>query len=499
MKCGASMKQLKHSDRAFLAANARSLKHCRDANAAKVLYSLWLILTRCARAAILLPICGTLANALTTRDILYLHQYGPGIHSISWCSEGSLTYLQAQPDTHTDAILNTESLSRVNLTAPTSKEELLRFYQNTSLQAVCLKGGSYVYVSGNTPIVTLPSSFRAAPNTYFNIVDISSKGLSNQFPLSFPLKLTRSFYSGSPITASDGSVVGEMQSREIDMPEVESSRRRQVVDSGVSFSIVQNELAITYIATGGRRPFLLFGLAAPEHGDLGSYQCPGMRPGCVGAAARNSVYYIYSQYWGGDKRTSSLFTVTPFSTPPQKRWPISAINSINNDRFVISSVALDERRCYILLEPNPQFASSRVNGRLRLDYYIADCNFGNRQLLFGEPHVVGHKSASFIVPNVTLNGEFTVITEKFDMSAQVPDQEDAERKSAADPILCAHFYLPKSPAVDRSSSSLCVHIFPDASGASVSAQTPVLLRWIVRKARSLSDVNIARTARSRTG
>src|SRR5262249_30962006 len=131
-------------------------------------------------------------------------------------------------------------------------------------------------------------------------------------------------------------------------------------------------------------------------------------------------------------------------------------------------VALDAKRCYVMLEPNPWLPENRVNGRLKLDLYIAKCAFTSSQLQYDQPTIIGQKQASFIVPSLTLDGNFAVITDTSDLASQQDDQAEFERAAATHPNVCARFLRTDSWPLERA-NTICARLDQDAAdGLSVS-------------------------------
>jgi hypothetical protein len=120
-------------------------------------------------------------------------------------------------------------------------------------------------------------------------------------------------------------------------------------------------------------------------------------------------YYLYNSVNEAQKRLHVVFTIAPHREPLVQRWSLVARSGAGS--LVVSGVALDAKRCYVLLEPSLDRAENRVNGRLKLDLYVAKCSFSAKELQYDQPQRVGQKQASFTVPSLSLHDHFAVITE----------------------------------------------------------------------------------------
>jgi hypothetical protein len=154
----------------------------------------------------------------------------------------------------------------------------------------------------------------------------------------------------------------------------------------------------------------------------------------------------------------ALYTVTvvPGKTPLLQRWPIVEATPAGLPyELTVVDVALDEQRCFVLLEPKRGLASSRVAGRLRLDLLIADCKFKDARLEYSEPHSLGRKQGSFIFPKLSLKGDVVVVTDVYDESSQQEDQLELERIEKARARICARLFRGDSADALRRINSLC--------------------------------------------
>ena len=176
------------------------------------------------------------------------------------------------------------------------------------------------------------------------------------------------FSFGTPLrTASDGSVYAEMSSQALDLESILPAKRSAVIQRGLDYSLVRDRVRITYVNPNSRKPppapFPVYGFSAPEIWGMGSYDCSTGRPGCSSSQSGPAVgYYLYSIVNEGQKRLHVVFTIAPHRDPLVQRWPVVARSGAGSS-LVVSEVALDAKRCYVLLEPSPGGAENGVNGR----------------------------------------------------------------------------------------------------------------------------------------
>ena len=82
-------------------------------------------------------------------------------------------------------------------------------------------------------------------------------------------------------------------------------------------------------------------------------------------------YYFYSKVNTPRARLDVVFTFMPGRDPLLQRWLVVGRPGVTWNTLVVAGVALDSKHCYVLLEPDPDLAVHRINGRLRLDLYLA--------------------------------------------------------------------------------------------------------------------------------
>jgi hypothetical protein len=107
--------------------------------------------------------------------------------------------------------------------------------------------------------------------------------------------------------------------------------------------------------------------------------------------------------------------------------------------------------------PKPWLDSNRVNGRLRLDFYLADCAFSQGRLEFGAPRMVGRRQASFMMPQLTLHGEHIAIIETMDMSEQPEDHAAFEEEVRAEAGPCVHIFRANGTSPVTAVNRICSH------------------------------------------
>jgi hypothetical protein len=283
------------------------------------------------------------------------------------------------------------------------------------------------------------------------------------------------FGFGSPLrTASDGSVYARASSEAMNLDSVVSSKRSALIARGIDYSLIREGVQITYASADNSRlppgPFPLYGFSGPEIWGMGSYDCSTNRPGCTSDSSGPAVGYYLSTKINTDRaRLDVLFTLTPRHEPLVRRWPVVS-GSAASRGLTITTVALDAKRCYVLLEPNSSLAENRVKGRLKLDLFIAPCSFSGNQLQYDKPQLVGRKQASFTVPTLSLNGDFAVISETTDFASQEDDQTEFEQAAVDQPNVCARFLRATSwPLVPV--NTICARLAPvGPHGISVSPE-----------------------------
>jgi hypothetical protein len=401
----------------------------------------------------------TSAAETTVRDILYLNQYEEGVRGISWCDDNNFIltrpaapYPSLKAPNYYDFVeMYVKAFSMETKTA----RPLLQFHNSNIavMSATCLRNGEYVYVSGR-----------------IGFAEIADESGWMQLPLSHLVDLTKGnrhpgyfrFFSNNPkrlSTASDGSVYGDtlgqigIHTSFHANPRSQSSAKDHMTDDRTN-----GVITFASYATEPRTPFPIYGLSSEDFQTQGSYRCPAPRPGCrAGAVEQNVVYYVFTQYNDQAKAypVDALFTVTPGRSPWSQRWPVLPKPGLKIDALHILDVVVDETRCLVLLEPKSWLAGNQVNGRLRLDVYIANCAFRGSALEFDEPRIVGRRQASFMVPHISLHGEYVTIVEEMNMNEQPEDQAEFEKDWQSRLGPCAHIYRSEATSI-KAVNTICV-------------------------------------------
>jgi hypothetical protein len=450
---------------------------------------IWFVCLVCALAE------QAMADPMTTRDILYLKQFGQNISSISWCTDSSLTFVDAAPPRSATVPTAGREARYISMLSLTTKSLTpLLVYHDAVFDADCVRGGEYIYASGfarlpqplNAAGVPMPDPPRERESPFAQFVDIRS-GITK-----FNLQSGRSFRLGSPmLTAPDGNVFAQAHGTvPVELSGTEEAKRSEALKSETTYRVTSGDFDFVVFGFDYYRmppPFHVYGLRSPENWGVGSYRCPAPRPGCAANnSAKNVVYYADTRRITVDAVEHVVFTVVrpgDEDTWPKKRtapergtliqqWPVvSRIETAARDLQVVG-VALDERRCFVLLQPDPELQSNRVGGRwggrLRVDLYLANCEFANGRLEFGEPLRVGRKQASFNYPRLMLKGEFIVITETNDRSSQPKDQLEPERQEADKERICALFFRGNSTQTVQHQNTLCARLGPSYNELKVS-------------------------------
>jgi hypothetical protein len=364
------------------------------------------------------------AHAMSVRDILYLNKYGEGISNVSWCSDQAFTFITHGPTHNTFFPSEYSRDTTVNMfTIETDQIRPIIMSEHAGFGVDCVRNGDYVFLSGYLYTAMLKDARSPAQARFSQFIDVRPRtGLQPVTPV---LRMGDLSLDSPLRTASDGSVYAEAFGHARDLYSVVPSERAAVV-KGANYSLGRDRVRTTFATIDSDKrqpgPFAVYGFSAPEVWGIGSYDCSASRPGCTADASGARVgYYLYSKVNTNRARLDIAFTITPGREPLMQRWPVVARSGISSKTLLVSGVALDAKHCYVLLEPNSALAVNRVNGRLRLDLYLAQCRFTANQLEFDQPLIVGKKQASFVIPKLNLHGEFAVITETTDLASQVDD------------------------------------------------------------------------------
>jgi hypothetical protein len=395
----------------------------------------------------LIPSTTVLAAEMSVRDILYLNQFEEGVREITWCDDNN--FLLVQPAISESAARKQKGLdfaetSVKKFSMVTKLARPLLQYHNAvldHLSADCLRNGEYAYVRGN--IILADSTYASGQVRFWfaQLIDVTEGGRPKQDPPNF------TFMSGNPkwlSTAPDGSVYGHGVAG-IDLNSVRDPKVRSQIKDEKSYHRTSGAMILTSYATSPRTSFSVYGLKSPDFQRLGSYRCPAPRPGCrAGSPEQNVVYFAYTVYSGTAKVHVDLFTIAPDKEPLAQRWPIVPKAGVNLDALQILGVVLDERRCLVLLQPEAELDVNRINGRLRLDVYVAECAFRGGALEVDEPRIVGRRQASFMMVSISLHGEYVAIVEEMNMNEQPEDQAKIEEGLKARIGPCAYIYHSES-------------------------------------------------------
>jgi hypothetical protein len=411
------------------------------------------------------------ARAMSVHDILYLTKYGKDVSGVSWCSDQAFTFITHGPAHNTLFPPEYSRDTTVNMfTIETEQVRPIIMSENGEFSADCVHNGDYVFLSGYLYTAMSKDARSPAQSRFSHFIDVRPRtGLQQVTPV---LRMGALSLDSPLRTASDGSVYAEALNHAQDLHSVVPSERTAVAKSA-NYSLGRDRVRITFATidsdTRQPGPFAVYGFSAPEIWGIGSYDCFANRPGCTADASGPGVgYYLYSKVNTDRARLDIVHTITPGREPLVRRWPVVARSGVSSNALLVSGVALDAKHCYVLLEPNFALAVNRINGRLRLDLYLAQCRFTANQLEFDQPQIVGKKQASFTVPRLSIHGEFVVITETTDLASQVDDQIELEKEAAHRPNVCARFYR-VGPWPAASVNTICVRLIQDgANGLTVS-------------------------------
>jgi hypothetical protein len=400
---------------------------------------------------------------MDVRDILYLNKYGEDTSDVSWCNDQAFTFISHGPAHNT--VFPPEYSRDITVNMFTIETEHVRpivVSEHAVSSVDCVHNGDYVYLKGSL-YTAMSKDARSPARAWFSqFIDVRPR--TRLEPVTPVLRMGDVALESPLRTASDGSVYAEVLWHARDLDSVVPSKRAAVIKSD-NYSLWRDGVATTFATMDSDKrqpgPFAVYGFSAQEVWGIGSYDCSANRPGCTADASGPRVgYYLYSQQ--NTKVRHIAYTITPGREPLVRRWPVVARSGISSNTLWISGVALDANHCYVLFEPHPGLPVNRVNRRLRLDLYLAQCRFTADRLEFDQPRIVGQKQASFTVPRVSIHGEFVVITETTDFASQQDDQVEFERAAISRPNACTRFYRtshwPVAPV-----NTICVHLIHDGA------------------------------------
>ncbi|WP_426422610.1 hypothetical protein [Bradyrhizobium genosp. A] len=414
-------------------------------------------------------------NAMSAHEILYLNRFGENASDVSWCNDKTFTFLTHGPARNASSAFPPEYSrdTTVNMfMIETQQIRPLVVSEFAAFGAECVKNGEYIFLSGGLYSARASDARLPAQVPFSQFIDVRPRvGAQSVTPV-LQLRRDSVAFSAPLRTAPDGSVYSQASSQAIDLDSIVPSKQSSLIATGQDYSVVREGVQITFAnADSRKRPpglFPLYGFSAPEIWSMGSYVCSTSRPGCKSSETGASVgYYLYTKVNTDRARLDLVFTIRPLHEPLVQRWPVVGGPAIPSS-LRVSALALDARHCYVLLEPDPSLPESRINGRLKLDLYLSRCTFAAGRLTFDQAEIVGQKQASFIVPVLSLHGDFAVVTETADFASQQDDQADVERAAASRPNVCARFLRVGSWPLEPA-NTICVRLAQDgADGLSVS-------------------------------
>jgi hypothetical protein len=426
-----------------------------------------------------------LAEVLSSRDVLDLNKLGSNVAGISWCSDDSLTFIDSQspPAPGQDALHR--PVRSVTMLSLNSREILpILVFPTASIHAHCVRRGDFVYVSGLADLAYqpgVPSQVPTLLSRSFNyLIEIPRGENTAKRPMTINVRWDAEALDGPVSTDADGNIFGRRGSvysamGELDLKNINFNEMTPRQRAALSYTVKKDGIEFVTFSSdqdklGPRNPKIsVYGVSTPQltAQGLGSYQCPAPapRPGCTdGSATKNTVYYTISSFAtsqeaGPDRLLpgyQALYIVVPGSPPRIQHLPIvsSKATKLPYELKVID-VALDAKRCLVLLEPGRSQALSRVEGRLRLDLLIADCEVKDGRLKYSEPSLIGNKQGSFIFPRLVLRGDSVVVTDFYDQSSQEEDQIDFERAENQRARICVQLFSGISASSLKRTNSLC--------------------------------------------
>lgn len=428
------------------------------------------------------------AEVPSSRDVFDLNKIGSSVASISWCSDDSLTFIDSQSSPAPGQSPLQQSARTVKTLSLVSGEtKSILVVPAASVDAHCVRGGNFVYVSGSASIAYRPSVAPQAPTPLYRpfnyLVEIPLGDDKAKRPLTINVRWDVQALRGPVLTDAAGNVFGRLGSThsamgELDLNTINVNAMPPRQREALSYTVRKDGVEFVRFSTdqdrfGPDNPKIgVYGISTSQIGSQGlaSYQCPASapRPGCAnGGTAKTTVYYTTyffatSQEAGPDGYLPgyrALYFIVPGISPQIQHLPIVSASATKlSYELAVLDVALDAKRCLVLLEPVRSQSSSRIEGRLRLDLLIADCEVKDGRLGYSEPIPIGNKQGSFIFPRLSLRGESVVVTDFYDRSSQEEDQTEFERAEVERARICVHLFAGIRAASLKRTNSLCARV-----------------------------------------
>jgi len=418
-----------------------------------------------AQVILILP-CGALAA-----QIMDLGRYGKDIAQISWCTDDLIAFTRDTTPADDNSLFPQDYAKRTTISVLEIGAERIRdavTYQNAAITnpiggfgVSCVRGGEYLYVSGYVSLLKAGNAQLPALLRFAHFLNIAQHAKPLDKAESVWLSVNDGSLRGELFTASDGSVFGAAagESRNANglaganQTGLRQSRTDSVKAGGATFTTFTADAG-----SGARNPFPIYGLWTPEKSSIGSYDCPAARPGCAAAGNTPRVgYWFYTSMAVDGLHPQFVFTATPGGNPVLQRWPIVGKSAIASQGLSVLGVALDANRCFVLLQPSPGLASNRINGRLRLDLYLASCSFSQDRLVFDQPRWVARRQASFTQEAIELHGEYIALTESIDFGSQPEDQAPFEKEVSAGAKICVRLFRMSADAAPTPMNTICAN------------------------------------------
>jgi hypothetical protein len=316
-------------------------------------------------------------------------------------------------------------------------------FETGRVWVTCLRGGEYIYADGL--VETAHGASRPPALRFAQLVDIRARSGAQTGPRGYTFREV-TFSDRRAFTGPDGSVFGLIGFYPPDLKSIDSRMRTEFLAFNLTYSLRHGAGDVTFVATTPQtnppRSFPIYGVGARGNRAIGSYGCPAVHPGC--AVGTPAVYYAYSDRKADTYSVDTLVTITPRQDRIARPWPIVPRDRAASAALEIRGVVLDDKRCFVLLQPNLSLAANHVDHQPKLDLLIANCRFGKDRLEFDAPQAVARKQGSFASPKLSLHGQFLVITEEVQMQPEdwpLPAAEQVAWEQKGD---CIHILRPEA-------------------------------------------------------
>jgi hypothetical protein len=433
------------------------------------------------------------AEPLSLDAVVDLGSIAKKISSISWCSDDEVAFVGGVSSNVPQGAPSRSARRAVILSLKNSRAYSIAEYSDASIRLDCVLGGGFVYVSGSANVGYRSAGGGEPVTKSFNhlleVLPVEAKRTPAQINLLWDVEAL----SGPVHTDVNGNIFARKSPVRSSMAEMLPSRmvgRKSagIRGEGISYTARLDNISVTSFSSDQRKlgraavPIEVYGINTPEIGSrsIGFYRCAGggRRPECgQDSNGKDVVYYTLlsageiSHRSSGDREVpqSMLVTVAVGNHPLIKRWKIVSAEKNNQlGDLTVVDVALNERSCFVLLEPNRHSSSSRLLGKLRREIYVSDCEQSGDVISYYRPRLIGQRQGSFSFPRIKIHGEVLVLTEFYDQSSQEEDQIPLEKLALRDAKVCVRLFSGEQSSNLSKINALCAPV--DRVGGGWEAQ-----------------------------